>query len=56
MQGSASSDALEAQVISRCAAAASPTSGLLVTARARQLAFVNFQAVATTALTRTQGK
>lgn len=55
LQGRDSHDALEAQVVSRCAAAASPASGLLVTARARQLAFVDFAAAATAALCQPEG-
>lgn len=50
LQGRDSHDALEAQVVSRCAATASPASGMLVTARARQLAFVDLACAATAAL------
>ena len=55
LQGRDSHDALEAQVVSRSAAAASPASGLLVTARARQLAFVDFAAAATATLCQPEG-
>ncbi|KAL0024070.1 hypothetical protein WJX79_002966 [Trebouxia sp. C0005] len=53
--GRDSVDALEAQVVSRCTAAASPASGLLAVARARQLAFVDLAAAATAALAQSQG-
>lgn len=56
MQGRDTHDALEAQVLSRCAASASATSGLLVTARARQLAFVDLAAAATVAVASAEGK
>lgn len=56
LQGRDSHDALEAQVVSRCAATASPTSGMLVTARARQLAFVDLARAATAALVQPDGK
>ena len=56
VQGRDSHDALEAQVVSRCAATASPTSGMLVTARARQLAFVDLARAATAALVQPDGK
>ena len=56
MQGRDSHDALEAQVVSRCTATASATSGMLVTARARQLAFVDLAAAATAAVSQPPGK
>ena len=56
MQGRDSHDALEAQVVSRCAATASASSGILVTARARQLAFVDLAAAAIAAVAQPQGK
>lgn len=56
MQGRETHDALEAQVLSRCAATASATSGMLVIARARQLAFVDLAAAATAALAHPEGK
>lgn len=56
MQDRDSHDALEAQVTSRSAATASAASGLLVTARARQLAFVDLAAAATAALAEHEGK
>lgn len=56
LQGRDSHDALEAQVVSRCAATASPTSGMLVTARARQLAFVDLAPAATAALVQPDGE
>ncbi|KAL3151774.1 hypothetical protein ABBQ38_012748 [Trebouxia sp. C0009 RCD-2024] len=55
MQDRDSHDALEAQVTSRSAATASAASGLLVTARARQLAFVDLAAAATAALAEHEG-
>ena len=55
MQGRDSHDALEAQVVSRCAATASAASGMLVTARARQLAFVDLASAATAVLAQPEG-
>ena len=55
MQARDSHDALEAQVVSRCAAAASPASGLLVTARARQMAFVDLAAAAGVVVSQPEG-
>lgn len=55
MQDRDSHDALEAQVTSRSAATASAASGLLVIARARQLAFVDLAAAATAALAEHEG-
>ena len=56
LQGRDSVDALEAQVVSRCTAAVSPASGILVVARARQLAFIDLAAAATAALAQSQSK
>jgi len=43
-------------VVSRCTAAASPASGILVVAKARQLSFVDLAAAATAALALSQSK
>ena len=43
-------------MVSRCTAAASPASGLLAVARARQLAFIDLAAAATAALAQSQSK
>ena len=56
LQGRDSQEALEAHMVSQCAASASPATGLLAVVRARQLTIVDLAAAATAALAPSHGK